>query len=106
VSIRTQRTDAATATQWRRTSAHSPHRSEATPEADEDQQAAARHLRDLLLERPPRARIPPELRAQVRLRKTLVDQRTEWLQRIQRRFPPRRQARIAPDPATTRHQAG
>jgi transposase len=47
----------------------------------------ARHLRDLLLERRlPRAWIPPEhileLRARVRLRKTLVDQRTEWLQRI------------------------
>jgi len=47
----------------------------------------ARHLRDLLLERRlPVAWIPPqhilELRAQVRLRKTLVDQRTEWLQRI------------------------
>ena len=45
------------------------------------------HLRDLLLERRlPRAWIPPEhileLRALVRLRKTLVDQRTEWLQRI------------------------
>jgi len=47
----------------------------------------ARLLRDLLLERRlPRAWIPPEhileLRARVRLRKTLVDQRTEWLQRI------------------------
>jgi transposase len=47
----------------------------------------ARHLRELLLERRlPRAWIPPEhileLRALVRLRKTLVDQRTEWLQRI------------------------
>jgi transposase len=47
----------------------------------------ARHLRDLLLERRlPLAWIPPqhilELRAQVRLRKTLVDTRTEWLQRI------------------------
>jgi transposase len=47
----------------------------------------ARHLRELLLERRlPRAWIPPEhileLRARVRLRKTLVDQRTEWLQRI------------------------
>ena len=47
----------------------------------------ARHLRDLLLERRlPLAWIPPqhilELRAQVRLRKTLVDARTEWLQRI------------------------
>ena len=47
----------------------------------------ARHLRELLLERRlPQAWIPPEhileLRALVRLRKTLVDQRTEWLQRI------------------------
>ena len=47
----------------------------------------ARHLRDLLLERRlPQAWIAPEhileLRALVRLRKTLVDQRTEWLQRI------------------------
>jgi transposase len=47
----------------------------------------ARHLRDLLIERRlPPAWIPPthllELRALVRLRKTLVDQRTEWLQRI------------------------
>jgi transposase len=47
----------------------------------------ARHLRDLLIERRlPQAWIAPEhileLRALVRLRKTLVDQRTEWLQRI------------------------
>jgi len=47
----------------------------------------ARHLRVLLLERRlPQAWIAPEhileLRALVRLRKTLVDQRTEWLQRI------------------------
>jgi transposase len=47
----------------------------------------ARHLRELLLERRlPQAWIPPEhifeLRDLVRLRKTLVDQRTEWLQRI------------------------
>ena len=47
----------------------------------------ARHLRELLLERRlPLAWIPPahilDLRARVRLRKTLVDTRTEWLQRI------------------------
>jgi len=47
----------------------------------------ARHLRDLLLEqRLPQSWIAPEhileLRALVRLRKTLVEQRTEWLQRI------------------------
>jgi transposase len=47
----------------------------------------ARHLRDLLIERRlPQSWIAPEhileLRALVRLRKTLVDQRTEWLQRI------------------------
>jgi transposase len=47
----------------------------------------ARHLRELLVEgRLPEAWIPPEhlleLRARVRLRKTLVDQRTEWLERI------------------------
>jgi transposase len=47
----------------------------------------ARHLRDLLLEgRLPESWIPPEhireLRAKVRLRKTLVDERSAWLQRI------------------------
>ena len=47
----------------------------------------ARLLRELLMaERLPESWIPPEhildLRAKVRLRKTLVDQRTEWLQRI------------------------
>lgn len=47
----------------------------------------ARHLRDLLIEqRLPQSWIAPdhilELRALVRLRKTLVEQRTEWLQRI------------------------
>ena len=47
----------------------------------------ARHLRELLVERRlPQAWIAPEhileLRSLVRLRKTLVDQRTEWLQRI------------------------
>jgi transposase len=47
----------------------------------------ARHLRELLLQqRVPQAWIAPEhileLRALVRLRKTLVEQRTEWLQRI------------------------
>lgn len=47
----------------------------------------ARHLRELLVEgRLPEAYIPPahllDLRARVRWRKTLVDQRTEWLQRI------------------------
>lgn len=47
----------------------------------------ARHLRDLLLEgRLPESWIPPEhileLRSKVRLRKTLVDERTAWQQRI------------------------
>jgi hypothetical protein len=47
----------------------------------------ARLLRELLMERRlPEAWIPPshllDLRAKVRLRKTLVNQRTEWLQRI------------------------
>src|SRR3954466_15379479 len=47
----------------------------------------ARLLRELLLDRRlPEAWIAPahilDLRARVRLRKTLVDQRTEWLQRI------------------------
>src|SRR5215207_9065939 len=48
----------------------------------------ARHLRDLLLEgRLPESWIPPqhllELRSMVRLRKTLVDERSAWRQRIQ-----------------------
>jgi transposase len=48
----------------------------------------ARHLRDLLLEgRLPESWIPPEhileLRSKVRLRKTLVDQRSAWQHRIQ-----------------------
>jgi transposase len=48
----------------------------------------ARHLRDLLLAgRLPESWIPPEhileLRSKVRLRKTLVDERSAWLQRIQ-----------------------
>ena len=48
----------------------------------------ARHLRDLLLERRlPESGIPPEhileLRSKVRLRKTLIDERSAWLQRIQ-----------------------
>lgn len=48
----------------------------------------ARHLRDLLLEgRLPESWIPPEhileLRSKVRLRKTLIDERSAWLQRIQ-----------------------
>jgi transposase len=48
----------------------------------------ARHLRDLLIEgRLPESWIPPEhileLRSKVRLRKTLVDERSAWLQRIQ-----------------------
>ena len=48
----------------------------------------ARHLRDLLLERRlPESWIPPEhileLRSKVRLRKTLIDERSAWLQRIQ-----------------------
>jgi transposase len=47
----------------------------------------ARHLRDLLLQgRLPESWIPPEhlleLRSKVRLRKTLVDERTAWQQRI------------------------
>lgn len=47
----------------------------------------ARHLRDLLLDgRLPESWIPPEhlleLRSKVRLRKTLVDERTAWQQRI------------------------
>jgi transposase len=50
--------------------------------------ADARHLRELLMiGRLPESWIPPEhlldLRAQVRLRHTLVDQRGEWQQRIQ-----------------------
>src|SRR3954453_20362623 len=50
--------------------------------------AAARHLRELLMVgRLPESWIPPEhlpdLRARVRLRHTLVDQRREWQQRIQ-----------------------
>jgi transposase len=50
--------------------------------------ADARHLRDLLMVgRLPESWIPPahvlELRARVRLRHTLVDQRREWQQRIQ-----------------------
>ena len=48
----------------------------------------ARHLRDLLLERRlPESWIPPEhileLRSKVRLRKTLIDERSAWLQRVQ-----------------------
>ena len=48
----------------------------------------ARHLRNLLIEgRLPESWIPPEhileLRSKVRLRKTLVDQRSAWQQRIQ-----------------------
>src|SRR5215210_1352755 len=47
----------------------------------------ARHLRELLIEgRLPESWIPPahilELRSQVRLRHTLVDERTAWLQRV------------------------
>src|SRR3954449_10741119 len=50
--------------------------------------ADARHLRELLMVgRPPESWIPPghllDLRARVRLRHTLVDQRREWQQRIQ-----------------------
>src|SRR6266508_6774461 len=50
--------------------------------------ADARHLRELLMVgRLPESWIPPEhlldLRARVRLRHTLVDQRREWQQRIQ-----------------------
>src|ERR671931_2246271 len=63
------------------TAARGPKRRAKTDKRD------ARHLRVLLHERRlPQAWIPPEhileLRALVRLRKTLVDQRTEWLQRI------------------------
>ena len=63
------------------TAARGPKRRAKTDKRD------ARHLRDLLLARRlPQAWIAPEhileLRALVRLRKTLVDQRTEWLQRI------------------------
>src|SRR5215207_9865007 len=63
------------------TAARGPKRRAKTDKRD------ARHLRVLLLERRlPQAWIAPEhileLRALVRLRKTLVDQRTEWLQRI------------------------
>lgn len=62
--------------------------------------ADARHLRELLMsERLPESWIPPEhildLRARVRLRHTLVKQRSEWQQRIQATvyhhgLPPRR----------------
>src|SRR4051812_49924114 len=50
--------------------------------------ADARHLRELLMiGRLPESWIPPDhlldLRAKVRLRHTLVDQRGEWQQRIQ-----------------------
>jgi transposase len=50
--------------------------------------ADARHLRELLLaERLPESWIPPghilDLRARVRLRHTLIEQHTEWQQRIQ-----------------------
>jgi hypothetical protein len=63
------------------TAARGPKRRAKTDKRD------ARHLRVLLLERRlPQSWIAPEhileLRALVRLRKTLVDQRTEWLQRI------------------------
>jgi transposase len=63
------------------TAARGPKRRAKTDKRD------ARHLRDLLLERRlPQAWIAPEhileLPALVRLRKTLVDRRTEWLQRI------------------------
>jgi transposase len=51
--------------------------------------ADARHLRELLmLGRLPESWIPPDhlldLRARVRLRHTLVDQRGEWQQRVRR----------------------
>jgi transposase len=63
------------------TAARGPKRRAKTDRGD------ARHLRDLLVQqRVPQAWIAPEhileLRALVRLRKTLVEQRTEWLQRI------------------------
>lgn len=53
--------------------------------------ADARHLRQLLADgRLPEAWIPPahvrEWRTRTRLRKTLLDERTEWLQRIQMAF--------------------
>jgi hypothetical protein len=54
--------------------------------------ADARHLRELLMvKRLPESWIPPvhilDLRALVRLRHTLSEQRSEWQQRIQARFP-------------------
>src|SRR3954471_2236296 len=64
--------------------------------------ADARHLRELVMVgRLPEAWIPPahllDLRARVRLRHTLVDQRGEWQQRIQgRALSPRRRAATRP----------
>jgi transposase len=64
------------------------HHGGARPEASgQDRQARRAPLARVLIERRlPQAWIAPEhileLRALVRLRKTLVDQRTEWLQRI------------------------
>src|SRR5919109_2436143 len=59
-----------------------------TKKRAKNDRADARHLRELLLVgRLPESWIPPqhllELRARVRLRHTLVDQRREWQQRIQ-----------------------
>jgi transposase len=70
--------------------------------------ADARHLRELLeQDRLPESWIPPahllDLRELVRLRKTLIDQRTQWKQRIHavlfHHGLPRRQGRWAPRPA-------
>src|SRR3954467_12435771 len=59
-----------------------------TKKRAKNDRADARHLRELLMvDRLPESWIPPEhlleLRARVRLRHTLVDQRREWQQRIQ-----------------------
>jgi transposase len=60
----------------------------AGPKRAKSDRADARHLRELLMVgRLPESWIPPEhvldLRARVRLRHTLVDQRREWQQRLQ-----------------------
>jgi transposase len=65
-----------------------PRRRRGTKKRAKSDRAAARHLRELLMVgRLPESWIPPrhllELRARVRLRHTLVDQRREWQQRIQ-----------------------
>jgi hypothetical protein len=81
--------------------------------------ADARHLRELLmLGRLPESWIPRDhlldLRARVRLRHTLVDQRGEWQQRIQAALPPRvpaaqrtadrREPRLARAPCASRER--